>query len=144
MTSDPLWYPGGIHDTAPRPVWGKHADMGEPKFLLHTTESKLGVYVPDPNTGAGRRYYGNTGTWPNYTVAIDRRSGSETHGQWRVFNHIPANQASLSLRNQPGGVQTNRDNVSQVEIAAKAADITSLPGEALTELARLLAWEHEV
>lgn len=134
-----LWYPGGVRDPAPESCWGTHADTGEPKFLLHTTEGGLGVYAPDPGTGTGRRYYGNTGTWPNYTLA--RRMGLP---KWRIFQHIPAGRSAMGLRNQPGGVQTNRDNVSQVEIAARAAEIGALPAEALDMLAHLLAWEHQV
>jgi hypothetical protein len=133
-----LWYPGGVPDPAPSGVWGEFTDHGEPKFLLHTTESRTGAYHPSPFTGdSRRRYYGNTGTWPNYTLAWHTASN-----RWRVYNHIPANRSSLSLRNRAGGVQTNRDNVTQVEVAARAAEIRFLPDEALGELARLLAWEH--
>nr|MDT0666999.1 hypothetical protein [Micromonospora sp. DSM 115978] len=77
-----LWYPEGVYDPAPSGVWGSFTDFGEPKFLLHTTEGPPGVYSPDPNMGAGRRYYGNTGTWPNYTLAWHARSNG-----WRVYNH---------------------------------------------------------
>jgi hypothetical protein len=131
-----LWYQRGIPD--PAPSWGTHVTTSNPKFLLHTTEGPLGAYTPDPRRGPGRTYFGNTGTWPNYTLARLGRVGP-----WRIFNHIPANRSSMSLRNQPGGVETNRDNVSQIEIATRAVDIGSLPGEALDELAKLLAWEHK-
>lgn len=132
-----LWYPGGIRDPAPESCWGTHADTGEPKFVVHTTEGGLGVYTPDPNKGKGRRYYGNTGTWPNYTLAAPG-------GQWRVYCHIPAGRSAMALRNLPGGVQTNRDNTSQVEVAWQAAKIRELPDAAVAELAALLAWEHKV
>jgi hypothetical protein len=132
-----LWYPGGVPDPAPPSVWGSFTDSGEPKFLLHTTEGHLGAYHPDPNTGAGRRYYGNTGTWPNYTLAWN-----PIWKCWSVYNHIPANRSSLSLRNRPGGVQTNRDCVTQIEIATRAAEIRDLPHAAMAALAALLAWEH--
>lgn len=130
-----LWYPGGIDDPAPAACWGSFTDAGEPKFVLHTTEGRLGWYDPDPRRGDVRRYYGNPGNWPNYTLAV-------AGGRWRVYNHVPANRSAMALRNLPGGVQTNRDNATQVEIATRAAHIGSLPGAALDELARLLAWEH--
>lgn len=135
-----LWFPGAVRDEAPAGCWGRHVDAGEPKFVLHTTEGPAGVYHPDPVRGEGRRYYGNLGTWPNYTLAREDRG----RGGWRVFCHIPAGWAGMALRNLPGGVQTNRDNVSQVEIAWSAARIGELPGDALDVLAGLLAWEHRV
>jgi hypothetical protein len=128
-----LWYPGRVHDPAPPELWGTHADSGEPKFLLHATQGGLGVYTPDPK----RLYYGRPGNWPNGTLA-------RSAGVWRLFQHIPANRSSLSLRNLDGGVQTNRDNVFQVEIACRAEEVDSLPGEALEELARVLVWVHRV
>lgn len=132
-----LWYPAGIYDPAPTSCWGWFTDSCNPKLVLHTTEGPLGTYHPDPRRGDGRRYYGNTGTWPNYTLAT-------AYGVWRVYQHVPANRSAMALRNLPGGVQTNRDDVTQVEIATRAADIASLPHAARVELAKLLAWEHVV
>ncbi len=131
-----LWYPDGIHDPAPEDLWGTHSPGCGPKFLLHTTEGGFGVYSPDARRGDARRYFGHT-WWPTYTLA--RRVGS----LWRVFQHMPANRSARALENDPNRPpETNRGNVSQVEIAWKAAEIAALPGEALDQLAKLLAWEH--
>jgi hypothetical protein len=75
-----------------------YTDTGEPKGCLHTTESS---------------------DWPGYRG-------------WKVNPHItakpipgkgieaecnvPLNYASFALRNEPGGVQTGRDNVIQIEL----------------------------
>jgi hypothetical protein len=123
------WYPGGVDDRAPEGLWGTHAPGYAPKVVLHTTEGGLGVYTPDTRRGAARRYYGHT-FWPNYTLARHGRDGP-----WRIFNHIPAGRSAQALENRTGGVETNRANVSQVEIAWKAGEIASLPSEALAELA---------
>lgn len=135
------WYPDGVRDEAPGSLWGTHVVGAAPKFLLHTTEGAPGAYNPDPRVGTARRYFGHT-YWPTYTLAVDRRSGSPTHGRWRVFCHVPADRAARALANAAGGVETNRCNVSQVEIAWQASRVGLLPDEALDELARLLAWEH--
>ncbi len=140
MAEVELWHPRAVRDLAPAGSWGTYTDRGEPKFLLHTTEGPRGAYTPDPQAGDGRRYYGNTGTWPHFTVA--RRNGV-----WLAFQHLPANRSAMSLRNLSGGVQTNRDYVVQVEIAWKAAEIGDLPRDApdaLAVLADVLAWDHRV
>jgi hypothetical protein len=131
-----LWYPDGVYDPAPATTWSSFTG-GAPKFLLHTTEGRLGAYTPDGTVGAGRTYFGRAGIWPNYTLAIQSRSNA-----WRVFNHIPANYGAMGLVNAAGGVETNRENVNQIEIATTAANIGSLPDAALAELAKLLAWQH--
>lgn len=138
MPEPELWFPRAVRDPCDPSRWGNHADQGEPKFLLHTTEGRtLGLYSPDPAHGPARRYYGNLGTWPHFTLALQ-------DGRWRVFQHIPAERSAMSLRNLPGGVETNRDNVLQTEIAWQAEHIRKLPTEAMDELARLLAWAHHV
>lgn len=131
-----LWYPGGVRDPCDPGLWGAHTG-GRPKFALHTTEGPTGVYTPDPRRGPDRRYYGHT-HWPTYTLA----HAAGRPGGWGVYQHMPADRAARALANRPGGVQTNTCNVSQIEIACRAAEIRSLPAEAVEELARLLAWEH--
>ncbi len=56
----------------------------------------------------------------------------------RIFQHIDTSEGARALRNDPGGVQTNRDSAVQIELVGFA----HLPkdGRALTNLARLCRW----
>lgn len=74
------------------------AERTDPKGCLHTTE-----------TAVAPSYTGWT-VHPHLTVVpVTRR-------RLQVLQHIPFDQASFALRNQPGGVETNRDLVYQVEL----------------------------
>jgi hypothetical protein len=134
-----LWYPHAVRDPCDPALWGRYTDAGEPKFLLHTTEGNLGAYTPDPRLGQpARRYYGHT-HWPTYTLAYAAPL------VWRVHQHMPADRAARALANRAGGVETNRANVTQVEIAGRAAEIAVFAATGgMDALAELLAWEHEV
>lgn len=60
-----------------------------------------------------------TGTWPGY-----QGGATAPHETWRwwgkdgfeIRGHIPHDRAARALRNLPGGVQTNRDSVHQIEL----------------------------
>lgn len=56
----------------------------------------------------------------------------------RILQHIDTSEGARALRNDPGGVQTNRDSAVQIELVGFA----HLPKDvrALTQLARLCRW----
>lgn len=59
-----------------------------------------------------------------------------------IFQHIDTAVAARSLRNDPGGVQTNRDSAVQIEVVGFAHRPKTKP--TLINLARLCRWiEHE-
>lgn len=75
-----------------------YTDAGEPKGCLHTTESS---------------------DWPGYRgwkvnphITVKPIPGKGIDAECNV----PLNYASFALRNEAGGVQTNRDNVVQFEL----------------------------
>jgi hypothetical protein len=84
---------------------------GSRKFLLHTTE---GTSI----AGATAAYVANN-SWPHFTVDCKRR---------QVVQHLDTSVAARSLRNEAGGVQTNKDgNVCvQVEMVGGAATPSSI------------------
>lgn len=92
-----LWLPG-----ATRQTWdtsgGSWTDTGEPKGLLHTTET------------TGWPSYSSGKSAPHLTVKPIPGKGVE------VRQHIPFDRAARALRNPDGGVQTNRDYVFQIEL----------------------------
>lgn len=73
---------------------------GKPKCVWHDTETSV---VPGYSTG----YF------PNMTIMGNK-----------PYQHIPANRASRALRNESGGVQTNRWNAFQIEIVGWVNKIT--------------------
>lgn len=78
---------------------------GSRKLLLHDTEGST-------IAGAVGAYTANN-SWPHLTVDCRRR---------RVQQHIPFERAARALRNQAGGVQTNREGryLVQIEIVGFA------------------------
>jgi len=80
---------------------GEYTDNGEPKGLLHTTEGKS-------YAGARSAYVANN-SWPHFTATHER-------GFFQIYQHNPLSRPSRSLRNLAGGVQTNRDNIIQIEL----------------------------
>jgi hypothetical protein len=76
------------------------------KFLLHTTE---GTSIE----GAVGAYRANN-SWPHDTV--DFMFGHN----YRICHHLSYDLAGRSLRNEPGGVQTNTAGVVQVEVVGFA------------------------
>jgi hypothetical protein len=92
MADPALWFPGArLNQLAP--VDGGSILGGKPKCLHHSTET------------SGFPSY-STGFFPNMTI-------NPVTGE--VRQHIPANRAGRALRNETGGVQTNRWNVFQIE-----------------------------
>lgn len=81
------------------------------KLLIHTTEGSS-------IEGAVAAYVANN-SWPHVTV--DARYGRT----YRVVQHVDFARPARALRNESGGVQTNRDGVIQFEVVGAAAR----PGE---------------
>jgi hypothetical protein len=93
------WFPGA--DLSRKaPIDGGSILGGKPKCVWHDTETSA---VPSYSTG----YF------PNMTIMADR-----------AYQHIPADRAARALRNESGGVQTNRWNAFQIEIVGWVNKIT--------------------
>lgn len=97
------WWSEAIRD--PGNDSGTYTDLGEPKGLLHTTEGK--TYA-----GARQAYVLNN-SWPHATATFEG-------GKFKCYQHVPLSKPARALRNVSGGVQTNRDNVIQLEIVGTA------------------------
>src|SRR5262245_51248145 len=96
------------------------------RIVHHTTEGA-------PYEGARSTFRKNRSD-PHFTVA-----GSQ------VYQHIDTSQASRSLRNEKGGVQTNRNSAVQIEVvgfAGQPKDATTLTKVA--ELCRWIEGEHGI
>lgn len=93
--------------------------------VLHTTQSTN--YTPSKY-----EYYGHSNP-PHFTVA---RKGGEA----RVYQHYSIRVAARALVNLDGGVQTNRQNAVQIEIAWRAENIAALPPTMKEALRQLMAW----
>jgi hypothetical protein len=116
MADPSLWFPGArLNQLAP--VDGGSILGGKPKTLHHDTET------------AGFPSY-SSGFWPNMTI-------NPATGE--VRQHIPANRAGRALRNETGGVQTNRFNVFQIEWIGFANKVPFHPVGA-----EVAAWLHDV
>ena len=104
-----------------RPISGSSGShVGGPfKVVHHTTEGSTAE-------GAMNAFRTNRSD-PHFTVDATR-----------IFQHIDTAEGARALRNDPGGVQTNRDSAVQIELVGFA----HLPKDrrALTNLARLCRW----
>jgi hypothetical protein len=103
---NPWWPRAGRGQLAPVDGGSILAGYGA-KGLWHTTE-----------TSAFPSY--STGFFPHMTVAV-------IDGKFQARQHIPFTRACRALRNESGGVQTNRTGVKQVEIVTRA-DIVDTDG----------------
>lgn len=119
-----LWLDWAKRNVAP--VTGGSYSEGRMKLLVHTTETS--VFRPDSS-----KYYGHTG-WPHLT---NERDGT-------MWQHIDLDIAARALKNAPGGVQTNRSRVVQVENVAYSKDGNNALTDAQIEnLRRLVVELHE-
>jgi hypothetical protein len=109
-----LWFPGANLDHK-APVDGGSILGGKPKCLWHDTET---VGLPSYSTNY----------WPNMTIC-----------RGVPYQHIPANRAARALRNEAGGVQTNRWNVFQIEVCGYANRVTYYP-----IMGEVAEWLHDV
>ncbi|MYM67327.1 peptidase C1 [Pseudoduganella sp. FT55W] len=92
---------------------------GPTKIIHHTTEGSTAA-------GAMAAFEKNKSK-PHFTVDSQH-----------IYQHVDAGKSSRALRNEPGGVQTNRASAIQIELVGFA----HLPKDpqALTNLARLCRW----
>lgn len=103
------------------PITGSSGSyLGGPfKIVHHTTEG---------STAAGAMSaYRNNRSDPHFTVDATT-----------IYQHIDTNKAARSLRNNSGGVQTNRDSAIQIEVVAFAG--SSKDRRTLENVARLCRW----
>jgi hypothetical protein len=101
-------------------------DLSYPfRGVLHTTEST--EYNPSTTS-----YYGHTSA-PHFTV-VRKSSGV------KIYQHFSTNNGSRALRNEDGGVQTNRGGAIQMEIAWRSENIANLPQAMKDRLRELIRW----
>lgn len=96
------------------------AFTGKPfKIVHHTTEgsSAAGAFA------AFKKHRSD----PHFTVDATK-----------TFQHLDTNVSAMSLRNAPGGVQTNRDGAIQIEVVGFAG--SSKNARTLRNVARLCRW----
>ena len=119
------WYPPALEDFAA-------ADGGEfinpvTVGVLHKTISRPGGYRPN-----GRDYFGHQ-SYPHFTVDVQQ-------GVFKCWQHISIRRAAKALRNEPGGVQTNREGVIQIEIVGWANSDPRLDPAMIEGLSKLMRW----
>jgi hypothetical protein len=115
MADPALWFPGArLNQLAP--VDGGSILGGKGMVLWHDTET------------SGFPSY-SSGFWPNMTI-------NPVTGEAR--QHIPANRAARALRNESGGVQTNRWRVFQIECLGFANEVAFHP-----VMAEVAEWAHD-
>lgn len=105
------WYPAAICSKL-----GNNAGSFTPgpmRGVIHTTE---GSSV----SGAVAAYKANN-SWPHFTVDRDGL----------VWQHLPINKAARALRNQSGGVETNRQGAIQIEVVGFASKTVWPPAQVL-------------
>jgi hypothetical protein len=120
----PLWWPRADNRIQRAPEdGGSILDGYGERGLWHTTET-------DGWPGYGSGYF------PHLTVKINGA------GRFQAHQHIPFTRASRALRNEPGGVQTNRVTRCQVEIVTRAdvVDTYGLHPAMVDGLADLAEW----
>jgi|GEM_PF-1704591 len=84
-----------------------------------------------------------TDTWPSYSSGFwPQLTVSWSSGRFIARGHVRHDRAARALRNEPGGCQTNRTGVKQVEIVTRAdiVDVVGLPAVAEDGLGRYAQW----
>lgn len=122
------WYPPARTDLAHGGDAGDH--LGPVTVgVLHTTESPVGKYRP---SGTDYGHFGHT-NYPHFTADVQ-------DGKFVAFQHISIRQAAKALKNQSGGVQTNKQGCIQIEVVGSAT-MPFTDREVLTAgLAELMRW----
>lgn len=133
----PQKYPGASLSTWYQGNWGGDS-MESNVIVWHTTE---GTSLPTYSQGASA---------PNFTAVPD----FETK-KLKWYQHFDFDTSSRALRNLSGGVQTNTNNVVQVEIVGTCDPTThkrwntqhlytpELPDWAIRDLAEFAKWAHQ-
>lgn len=95
------------------------------RLVVHTTEGW--------SIASALAAYRSHDGWPHLTVS---------HAERRVVQHIDLGTAARALRNQPGGVETNRLPCIQVEVVGFAAESWAMSDEVLAWHAQ--AWMRPI
>ncbi|RYD67355.1 MAG: hypothetical protein EOP83_03005 [Verrucomicrobiaceae bacterium] len=112
----------GLYPLAVREPEGTSAgpySTGPFRIVHHTTEG--------PTASGAFEAYKKNNSWPHFTVDATA-----------VYQHLDTEVAARSLKNEPGGVETNRLSAIQIEIVAYAG--RSKDAATLQNLARLCRW----
>jgi hypothetical protein len=101
---------------------GTYVPAARMHLLLHTTEG---------GTIAGAEgAYRARGVPPHLTISYEER---------RVVQHVPFTRSAMALANLPGGVETNRQGVIQVELVGFARETHRWPEAKVRWIAQQLA-----
>jgi hypothetical protein len=95
------------------------------KIVHHTTEGSS-------YTGA-RSAYEKTGALPHFTDTFE-------NGAYRVWQHLPIDQAATALKHPSGTPETNRANAVQIEHVGFAGRAHDFPDGYLLGIATLCRW----
>jgi N-acetylmuramoyl-L-alanine amidase len=98
--------------------------------VLHKTISPPGSFRPN-----SRNYFGHQ-SYPHFTVDVQG-------GRFKCWQHISIKRAAKALRNEPGGVQTNREGVIQIEIVGWADKNPNLDPVMVAGLKKLMRWVED-
>lgn len=109
-----------------------------PFSTWHPISGSSGPHVGGPFKIVHHTTEGSTAEGALQTFAKNRSDPHFTVDATRILQHIDTAEGARALRNDPGGVQTNRDSAIQIELVGFA----HLPKDmrALTQLARLCRW----
>lgn len=109
-----------------------------PFATWHPISGSSGPHVGGPFKIVHHTTEGSTAEGALKAFAQNRSDPHFTVDSTRILQHIDTAEGARALRNDPGGVQTNRDSAVQIELvgfAHLAKDV-----RALTQLARLCRW----
>jgi N-acetylmuramoyl-L-alanine amidase len=109
-----------------------------PFATWHPISGSSGPHVGGPFKIVHHTTEGSTAESALQAFAKNRSDPHFTVDATRIFQHIDTAEGARALRNEPGGVQTNRDSAVQIELVGFA----HLPKDmrSLTQLARLCRW----
>lgn len=116
-------YPGAGAQWRPQPGIAAGSYTGGPrKLVLHTTEGW--------SIESAEAAYRAKGVGPHFTVDFVTR---------RWVQHIDTTSSASAVRNDPGGVETNRDGAIQIEIVGFAAYTQDITDDDLAYLGEIVA-----
>jgi hypothetical protein len=109
-----------------------------PFAVWHPISGSCGPHVGGPFKIVHHTTEGSSAQGAFAAFAAARSDPHFTVDAQRIYQHIDTAEGARALRNDPGGVQTNRDGAVQIELVGFA----HLPKDraALTQLARLCRW----
>jgi hypothetical protein len=109
-----------------------------PFAAWHPISGSSGPHVGGPFKIVHHTTEGSSAEGALQAFAKNRSDPHFTVDSTRIFQHIDTGEGARALRNEPGGVQTNRDSAVQIELVGFA----HLPKDvrSLTQLARLCRW----